>query len=235
MDKTDPSTDPVIVFDLDGTLVDTLPDLAAAANAFLDENGKPPLSNEAVQAMVGDGLVALAGRVMVAGGLKPDNPAEVAMRALRFRQIYEDLGHSLAAVYPGVNETLQGLRERGFHLAVCTNKTEAMAREILARFELDTHFATVGGSDSFGARKPDPAHLLGVLDRLGARPADAVMIGDSGNDVKAAQRCRMRNIVVAYGYGLQGALAAGPDMVVTAFSDLPRVLDEMLTPEPGTA
>lgn len=235
MDNTAPSADPVILFDLDGTLVDTLPDLAAAANAFLGENGKAPLSNEAVQAMVGDGLVALAGRVMVAGGLKPDNPAEVAMRALRFRQIYEDLGHGLATVYPGVTDTLQGLRNRGFRLAVCTNKTEAMAREILARFELDAHFATVGGSDSFGARKPDPAHLLGVLDRLNARTGDAIMVGDSGNDVKAAQRCRMRNIVVAYGYGLQGALTAGPDMVVNAFTDLPRVLDDMLTPAPDTA
>lgn len=226
---------PVILFDLDGTLVDTLPDLAGASNAFLAEHGVAPLSRERVQSMIGDGLLALAGKVMAAGGIKPEEPLEVAMHALRFRHLYEERHHADSVVYPDVRATLETLRDRGFRLTVCTNKVEAMAIDLLDQFGLGDLFLTVGGSDSFGARKPDPAHLRGVLDRLGATPAQAVMVGDTANDVRAAQGCRMRSIVVAYGYGLQGALASGPDMVVNGLADLPRVLQDMPAPGPGTA
>jgi len=235
MSDGNPGSGPVVVFDLDGTLIDTLPDLVAASNAFLAEHGVAPLPQERVQAMIGDGLLALAGKVMAAGGIRPKEPMAVAMHALRFRQLYEGLGHGHSTVYPDVHETLTLLKAERFRLALCTNKTETMARDMLDRFELGGLFATVGGSDSFRARKPDPAHVRGVLDRLGVGAAHAVMVGDSANDVRAAQGCRMRTIIVAYGYGLQGALAAGPDMVVSSFAELPRVLGEMLAPAPGAA
>jgi phosphoglycolate phosphatase len=231
-------TDPIpaaLLFDLDGTLIDTLPDLVAASNGFLAEHGAPPLARERVQAMIGDGLLALAAKVMAAGGIRPSTPIEAGMQALRFRQIYEELGHAGSRLYPDVRKTLAALKRAGYRLALCTNKSEAMATDMLGRFGLGGLFATVGGSDSFRARKPDPAHLRGVLDRLGADPAHAVMIGDSANDVRAAQGVRMRTVIVAYGYGLQGALAAGPDMVVSAFAELPPVIGRMLAPAPSTA
>lgn len=226
---------PALLFDLDGTLIDTLPDLLAAANAFLVEHGAKPLPRERVQAMIGDGLLALAAKVMAAGEIRPATAMEVAQEALRFRAIYEGIGHAGSRLYPDVRETLKALKAAGYRLALCTNKSEAMATAMLGHFRLDGLFATVGGSDSFRARKPDPAHLRGVLDRLGADPARAVMIGDSANDVRAAQGLRMPTVVVAYGYGLQGALAAGPDMVVSGFAELPGVLRGMLAPVPESA
>jgi phosphoglycolate phosphatase len=221
---------PVLLFDLDGTLIDTLPDLAAAANAFLAEHGARPLPRERVQAMVGDGLLALAAKVMAARDIRPGTQQEAGAKAVRFREIYEGLGHAGSRLYPEVRETLARLRDTGYRLAVCTNKTEAMATDILVRFRLSDLFATVGGSDSFRARKPDPAHLGGVLERLGATADRALMVGDSANDVRAAKGLRIPTIVVAYGYGLQGALAAGPDMVVSRFGELPRVIAGMLAP-----
>ncbi|MGF1625975.1 MAG: HAD-IA family hydrolase [Alphaproteobacteria bacterium] len=228
-----PHPGPAILFDLDGTLIDTLPDLVAASNAFLAEHDAAPLPQERVQAMIGDGLLALAAKVMAAGGIRPQEPIAVALQALRFRQIYEGLGHGLSTVYPHVRETLATLKADGYRLALCTNKTEAMAQEMLVRFDLADLFATVGGSDSFRARKPDPAHVRGVLDRLGVSAGRAVMVGDSANDVRAAQGAQVRSVIVAYGYGLQGALAAGPEMVVARFADLPPVLARMLAPAPS--
>ncbi|MEZ5668362.1 MAG: HAD-IA family hydrolase [Alphaproteobacteria bacterium] len=223
-----PSSRGAILFDLDGTLVDTLPDLAGAANAFLAQHGRPRLAVERVQAMVGDGLLALAARVIAAGGIRPAGPEEAARHALRFRALYEARGHRGSALYPGVAETLARLAEAGFALAVCTNKTEAMAAQLLDQLGIGGRFATVGGSDSFGARKPDRAHVQGMLDRLGQPPARALMVGDSANDVRAASGAGVRCIVVAYGYGLQGALAAGPETVIKAFDELPALAAGLL-------
>ena len=157
-----------LVFDLDGTLVDSVPDLAAALNRLMAARGLPGFALSEVVRMVGDGAGVLVERAFAARGRRPDAAALAAFLA--------DYGAHAAVytrAYPGVAETLRALAEAGWILAVCTNKPVAPARTLLAALELDGFFAAIGGGDSFPVRKPDPGHLLATLHAAGGTPARA--------------------------------------------------------------
>jgi phosphoglycolate phosphatase len=217
-----------VVFDLDGTLIDTLPDLHAAANAFRAGLGAAPLSRDAVQAMIGDGLAALAAKLLADAGIAVPDRAFADAQAMRLARVYEALAHRGSALYPEVPGTLAALKAAGVRLGVCTNKAEAMAAHLLDQLGIGGLFDTVGGSDSFAARKPDPAHVAGVLDRLGVAPEHAVLVGDSINDVLAARGAGVRSVLVAYGYGAERARAAEPDAEIAAFGEVPQAVDRLL-------
>lgn len=211
-----------LVLDLDGTLVDTLPDLAAALNRLMASRSLAPFTDAEVAAMVGDGAAALVGRALAARSLPPDPDALAAFLA--------DYGaHAAGAsrAFPGVGETLAALAGRGWRLAVCTNKPEAPAHTLLAALGLDHYFAAIGGGDSFPTRKPDPAHLLATVAAAGGSARRALMAGDHRNDVAAAAGAGMPCIFAAWGYGAPG-MAAGAAAIAGSFGELLDLTERLL-------
>jgi phosphoglycolate phosphatase len=210
-----------LVFDLDGTLVDSVPDLAAAVNAALAERDAAPLSEAAVQRMVGDGAPALAARALAASGLAPDGDGVFLARFLAY---YEAEPTARTRPYPGVTETLSDLAERGCRLAVCTNKPEAATRLVLAGLGLDRFFGAVLGGDSTPWQKPDARHLLAAVAALGAAPSEAVMIGDNENDAGAAKAAGIPLVLVAYGYARVPVETLAADRLIQSFEELGAAL-----------
>ena len=179
-----------VVFDLDGTLIDSAPDLRVAVNKLLAEHGRLPLTLDQVKMMVGDGAAKLVERAFDATGGAPagSDPAGLTTRFLAF---YEGHSADLTRPYPGVEETLSDLKARGLALGICTNKPEAATLEVIRELNLDGFFDAVLGGDSIeGARKPDPRMLQAVLDTLGVGASEMVMVGDAANDVGVARAAR---------------------------------------------
>ena len=214
---------PVLLCDLDGTLVDSLPDLAAAIAELLDQEGRPGLTHEAVAAMVGDGVPKLIERALAATGGVPAKAALAALVA-RYMPIYEARLTRLTRPYPGAIETLRALKAAGWRLAVCTNKPAAPSRMIVAELGFEGLFEAVSGGDSLPVKKPDPGHLLGLIEVLGAAPGATVMLGDSRNDVQAARAAGLPVIAIAHGYGGTPAQELGADRVIESFDELPAAL-----------
>ncbi|HUL05499.1 MAG TPA: phosphoglycolate phosphatase [Candidatus Acidoferrum sp.] len=213
-----------LVFDLDGTLVDSAPDLHRSLNAVLAEQGRTPVSLADIRSMVGDGAAKLVERGFADTGA-PVEPAAMPGLVQRFLVHYSAGRHALTPAFPGVVETLRLLRERGYRLGVCTNKPYAPTMEILETLGLTGLFAAVTGGDSLPVRKPDPGHLLGTLDLLGATADRAVMIGDSANDVAVARAAGVPAIVVRYGYTRTPVEELGADAIIAHFAELIPWLD----------
>lgn len=204
-----------VIFDLDGTLIHSLPDLTAAINMTLAEHGRDPLTEADLGPMVGDGAHTLVERAFAARGGLPS--PEVAPYLARFLAHYEPNATVLTRPFPHVAETLARLKARGVLLAVCTNKPTAATHQILSALELDAYFPVVVGGDDTPALKPNPAHLHAVLDRLGVSHEDAVMVGDSINDVLAAKGAGVTCIAVSFGYARTSVHELGADLVVDDF------------------
>jgi phosphoglycolate phosphatase len=206
-----------LLLDLDGTLVHSVPDLAAALNRLLAAHGLAGLSHAETAAMVGDGVARLVERAFAARGRVADSDTVAEFSA--------DYGaHSAVetAPYPGVAEALRSLAGEGWRLAVCTNKPEQAARTLLAAVGLAPLFAAIGGGDSFATRKPDPAHLLATLEAAGGERTHAVMAGDHANDVTAARGAGLPCIFAAWGYGPM-AMAEGAVAVAQDFTELAEI------------
>ena len=213
----------VLICDLDGTLIDSAPDLTAAVGDLLAEAGRVPLSEAAVRRMVGDGVAKLVERALAASGGVPDARALAGLVA-RYMAFYETRMTELTGPYPGAVEILTNLKGAGWRLAVCTNKPEGPSRRILSALGLDALFEAVAGGDTFAVKKPDPGHVRGLLDILGAVPGEAVMLGDSLNDVLAARGAGMPVIAFASGYGPVPAQDLGADALIATFAELPAAL-----------
>lgn len=211
-----------VVFDLDGTLVDSADDLTEAANRMLAKRGLAPLGVPEVTRMVGDGIRALAQRVFAARGAQAD---EAVIEAFTADYTLHAADHT--RLFPGAAETLAGLVEGGWRLAVCTNKPEAAAHSLLSALGVDHLFAAIGGGDSFPVRKPDPAHLRATLERAGGIPERAVMVGDNRNDVAAATGAGMPCIFAAWGYGTPG-MAEGAARIARSITEVPAMAADLL-------
>ncbi len=207
-----------LIFDLDGTLVDSAPDLAAALNGLLGELGKPPLAENTVRAMVGDGAGVLVQRGLAASGLgDADQPSALK----RFLALYRDCLIDKTRAYPAVEETLEQLMAAGHRLGVCTNKPYDPTQRILKALQLDRFFGAVIGGDSLPQRKPDPEPLLAAIEQLGGTAKSAVMIGDSANDVLCARAARVTAILIPSDYGNP---AEDADVKLARFGELPAAL-----------
>jgi phosphoglycolate phosphatase len=219
-----------LLFDLDGTLVDTAPDLAAALNRLLGEDGRPPLDLASVTGMVGDGAAKLVERAFAATGAPAGDTLEDRVR--RFLEIYGARVAVDSRPYEGVPEVLAALHDAGWRMAVCTNKPQRPSEDLLRAVGLAPYLQTILGGDRATAKKPDPRHLLQTLELLGATQEQAVMIGDNMNDVTAGRAAGLPVIAVSYGY-TRGALSdLGATRLIERFRDLPGALEELAA---GTA
>ena len=211
-----------MLLDLDGTLVDSVPDIAAALNRTLAARRLAPFTDRETAAMVGDGSDRLLARAFAARGATPDAQALPDLVA-------DYAAHATVAtrLFPGVAETLAALRGLGWTLAVCTNKLEAPARTLLDALGILPMLAAVGGADTVPARKPDPAHLLVTLASVGGDVGHAVMLGDHANDIRAARAAGMPAIFAGWGYG-PAAMAAGAAAVAARIEDVPTLAERLL-------
>jgi len=206
-----------IIFDLDGTLVDSARDLRDAVNVLLEEEGLRPIGLAEVKSMIGDGVAKLVERAVSAtGGDLSRLPALVA----RFLQIYEANAACHTEAYPGVAETLAGLRGLGLPLAVVTNKPYAATIDILEALGLRAYFDAVVGGDTLPERKPHPAPILAALKHLSVAPKAALMVGDNYHDVQAARAAGVRAFAVTYGYSHKPHAELGADHLIDAMSEL---------------
>ena len=189
-----------VAFDLDGTLLDTIHDLAAAVNALLAELRHAPLPKDAVRAMVGKGMANLVRRAVGASrGSAPDD-AELALLLPRYQAIYAGILGAHTLLFDGVIEGLARMRAEGLRLAVVTNKASRFVLPHLVRAGIADYFDVLVGGDDARAKKPDPAPLLLVAERLGIAPSRLMMVGDSVNDTEAARAAGCPVLVVPYGY-----------------------------------
>jgi phosphoglycolate phosphatase len=210
-----------LVFDLDGTLVDSIPDLEVALNETLREVGAPGLPRAAVRGMVGDGTTALVARALTASGLPETLLAE---RLARFLALYEAAPVARSRIYPGVVETLAALRREGRRLAICTNKPQLATLAVLRGLALEDFFAAIIGGDVLPVKKPDPGHLLGAVAALGATVGEAAMIGDNEHDVAAAHAAGIPIILVRYGYARVPLSTLPAEIQIDDFAALPDAL-----------
>ncbi len=187
-----------VLFDLDGTLLDTIGDLAEAANRMLAELGRPVRTQDEIHSFVGKGIPNLVRRCLTENAQAGEDEIEAAVAV--FRRHYHLVNGVSTRIYPGVLETISVLRARSIKLAVVTNKAEAFTLPLLDRMGMAGHFDTVVSGDTLPVKKPDPAVLHLACERLGVRATDALMIGDSANDALAAQGAGMPVLLVTYGY-----------------------------------
>jgi phosphoglycolate phosphatase len=211
-----------LLLDLDGTLVDTVPDLTAALNRLMEARALPLFSHIQVAAMVGDGVAALVARAFAARDRPPD-----ATAVADFSADYEANVAVESKLYPAVLPVLAGLAQDGWRLAVCTNKPEQAARALLRTMGLLPLLCAVGGGDSFPARKPDPAHLLATLALARGTADAALMLGDHHNDVLAARAAGIPSIFAQWGYGAAG-MADGSAAVARDIAEAAAIAGRML-------
>lgn len=216
-----------IVFDLDGTLVDTAPDLAEATNYVLTTLGLDRVSELEIRPFVGRGALAMI-----------DGAAKVHGRKLSKRELHDlfevFIVHytsniaARSAPYPGAIEVLETLKNEGASLAVCTNKIEVHARALLNALCIEHYFSAVTGRDSLGAYKPDPKHLTGTIALAGGAAQSAIMVGDSETDIRTAKAAQVPIVAVSFGYSTDPVQSYGPDAVVHDFLSLPQALRKLV-------
>lgn len=220
----------VIAFDLDGTLVDSAPDLIGALNAVLGEEGLPTVPLASARHLVGQGARALLVRGFAEAG-RPLDDAEADARVTRFLEIYAEHIADESRPFPGLDAALDELRANGARLVVCTNKPTRFARALLEALGLSRRFVCVTGPDDAPARKPDPRHLLASVQAAGGAER-FLLVGDSLADVAAARGAGAPSVVVSFGYTDIPAVELGGDRLIDSFDALPAVCRELLAPAP---
>jgi phosphoglycolate phosphatase len=208
----------LLIFDLDGTLIDSKLDLANSVNATLEHMGRAPLPHETIYRYVGDGAAMLVKRAL--GGEVNDEEAD---KGLAYFLSYYRL-HMLdnTVMYPGVREGLELLKDKS--MAVLTNKPVRFSRDILAGLGIAPYFHTVYGGNSFEKKKPDPVGVHALLRALPGEPREAMIVGDSRVDVQTARNSGIWSCGVSYGLGIEGLREEPPDVMVDSLVDLPNYL-----------
>ena len=213
-----------VIFDLDGTLVDTAPDLHLVLREVLGEIDLPVPPIAALRAMVGDGARVLILRALADAGVECTT-GEVDRLYDRFLTIYSAEPCRASRPFAQAVEALDRLSAAGWRLGICTNKPQAPTEGLLEALGLAARFGSVLGGDALPTRKPDPAHLRAVIEELGSTPEHAVMVGDSHNDLVAAQELGVPCILVSFGYTSVPACELGADRVIDSFAELAAALD----------
>jgi phosphoglycolate phosphatase len=219
---------PIVVFDLDGTLVDTAPDLINALNFILDREGLPPVPLHSARNMIGAGA-----RKLIERGLELEGRSMSVEDVIRLTRDFIDYyaAHIADASRPfeGLESALDDLSARGYRFAVCTNKLEWLSKLLLDQLGLSSRFSAICGADTFGVSKPDPAILRQTVARAGGQLASAIMVGDAGPDIGVARRAGVPIIGVEFGYTEVPIADLKPDRLISHMRDLPAAVDSLVS------
>ena len=217
---------PLIVFDLDGTLVDSAPDLIGALNFVLGREGLPPVPVASARKMIGAGARALIERGLELEG-RTMTPGQVLQLTDDFIAYYAKHIADETRPFEGLHEALDELSARGFRFAVCTNKLEWLSKLLLDKLEMSSRFAAICGADTFGVQKPDPVILQQTVARAGGVLSSSIMVGDSGPDIGVAKRAGIPVIGVDFGYTHVAIEELGPDVLISHMRDLPNAVERI--------
>ncbi|MCB1754106.1 MAG: phosphoglycolate phosphatase [Gammaproteobacteria bacterium] len=217
----------LVLFDLDGTMVDSVPDLAFSLDATLEKLGLPERGVDAARCWVGNGIERLVKRGLTNHMTEEPDPELFSKAIAIFRDVYADNASRLSRVYPGVEEGLQYLQAQGIHRACVTNKAERFTGPLLEALGLAPYLEIVISGDTLPKNKPDPMPLLHVAKHFGIACADCVMVGDSRHDIAAARAAGFQAVAVPYGYNHGDDIAdAGPDVIIQSIADLAGLFTE---------
>lgn len=218
-----PMPQPVIAFDLDGTLIDTAPDLINTLNIVFAQEGLPPLPYEQARTLIGGGA-----RAMIARGLTVENreppSTQVDKLFANFIEYYSAHIADRSRPFPGLEDALDQLAAKNFRLAICTNKLEGLSVKLIDALGLTQRFSVICGQDTFGVQKPDPAMLLKTIAAAGGKASGAIMVGDSETDILTARAAGVPIIAVDFGYTPRPVAEFHPDRVISRFNDLPAAI-----------
>ncbi|HVZ52940.1 MAG TPA: phosphoglycolate phosphatase [Pseudolabrys sp.] len=214
---------PTLVFDLDGTLIDTAPDLIDTLNVVFAREGMPAVPYDEARNMIGGGA-----RAMIQRGLEAEGrvlaPEEVERMFADFLVHYSAHIADRSRPFPGLVDALDTLSAQGHRLAVCTNKLERLSLLLLNALDLATRFSAICGQDTFGMQKPDPEVLRRTIAAAGGDPRHAIMIGDSNTDIRTARAAGIPVIAVDFGYSERPVAEFGPDRVIAHYAQLPAMI-----------
>jgi phosphoglycolate phosphatase len=214
---------PTLVFDLDGTLIDTAPDLIDTLNVVFAREGLPPVPYEAARRLIGGGA-----RTMIARGIEADGrtvaPGKLDRMFGEFLEHYSAHIADRSRPFPGLVDALDALAAHGHRMAVCTNKLENLSLLLLKALDLAPRFAAICGQDTFGVQKPDPEILRRTIAAAGGDPQHAIMIGDSQTDILTARAAGIPVIAVDFGYSERPVSEFGPDHLIGRYAQLPETV-----------
>lgn len=214
-----------LIFDLDGTLIDSAPDLRQALNATLKTHGRKSLPLETIKGFTGDGMMPMIARAFAATGT-PLPESETYKVFQQFITHYRNLGPDPEQVFAGAVEAIMDFRKSGVKIGICTNKQELATTQLLEDLGINPLFDFVAGGDTFPVHKPHPDHVRGVISRLGVPTENCVMVGDGPNDVNAAHAAGIPCIVVTHGYS-QDYDRLGGDVLIGGFGELSAALTKL--------
>lgn len=217
-----------IVFDLDGTLVNTAPDLLQALNHVLTEASLAPVALDTIATMIGHGARAMIVKGMTSQGVDPSEP-ELDAHFSRFLEYYSGNISAHSHPFEGAVEALDMLEEMGALLAVCTNKKQDLSDQLLGELGLAPRFKAIVGADSVPVRKPDGGHVISTVIAAGGDPARAIMVGDSRTDERAARNAGLPFVFVPFGYEEETSDQIGPDVVLNHYSELVARLADLIS------
>ena len=214
---------PLLVFDLDGTLIDTAPDLVETLNVIFAREGLPPVPFAKARKLIGGGA-----RAMIVRGVEAESRLLSATQIERlfdeFIAYYTEHIADRSRPFPGLTETLDTLAQQGHRFAVCTNKLERLSVRLLQQLDLASRFAVICGQDTFGVQKPDPDVLRRTILAAGGSPERAILIGDSETDVRTAKSAGIPIVAVDFGYTERPVAEFQPDRIISHLAELPSML-----------
>jgi phosphoglycolate phosphatase len=216
-----------VVFDLDGTLVDTAPDLISALNFVLDREGLPPVPLQSARTLIGAGVRRLLERGLEVDG-RHASAEDIDRLTDDFIEYYAAHIADASRPFDGLESALDDLEAQGYRFAVCTNKLEWLSKRLLDRLGLSARFAAICGADTFGISKPDPAILQQTVARAGGQLSTAIMVGDAGPDIGVARRAGIPVIGVEFGYTDVPIADLKPDRLIGHMSELPAAVESLM-------
>lgn len=215
------------IFDLDGTLADTAPDLVAALNHVLAQEGLPMADFTQARAYVGHGARVLIERAHTAHALTLSE-AQATLLTEDFVAAYARNIAGGTVLFEGVLEAMHAMQQQGWRFAICTNKRQGLARQLLDALELSHRFEAISGGDSFAWRKPDGRHILSTMEAAGGTPGQVLMVGDSPPDVLAAKAAGVPVVAVRFGYANEPLEDLHPEALIDHFSQLPALAEQLV-------
>lgn len=219
-------TSPLLVFDLDGTLIDTAPDLVDTLNFILTREGLPAVPFATARTMIGGGARTLIERGLAADG-RNTSPPEIDRLYRDFVAHYGEHVADRSRPFPELEHALDALAAGGWRFAICTNKLESLSLRLLDALRLSDRFDAICGQDTFGVQKPHPDILLRTIRRAGGVPERAIMVGDSVSDIDAARAAHVPVIAVDFGYTEVPVAQLRPDRTIDRYAKLPAAVSEL--------